>query len=366
MSRIRSTLKTVTKAVSGSDLLSKISRLKPSAAAAHAEKVPAEAEPPTPTPAASDASAAAIAMKPQEQDQTVGQNNGEEGKEKEKEKENQALEKPFMANVKPKHSLAASVAISTASSSSAMAKQTLQLFQPEALSTNMDETYSTLSQHVNDYFGSSSSLSTGDDKKPHHLNDHAQASTSSKPALNQRYRSTKRGDHIPGSVPVAAETKAIQGEAATPPPTPPLEEVSPTSGVPTRESPATDSTSSDPVTHTSTPTPTLTPSKKGGFGRYLSDPRPNVQAFFGSYIAPLVPSKFRADPKSVTAAVKEKTSEKTMEEAVRMPGEKKTTEVAMRKPGEKIETEEEKNAEEGAKKLLLSQREKVLKLIHIH
>uniref|UniRef100_A0A674DJ06 Calcium-independent phospholipase A2-gamma-like n=1 Tax=Salmo trutta TaxID=8032 RepID=A0A674DJ06_SALTR len=339
MSRIRSTLNTVTKAVSGSDLLSKISRLKPSAAAAHAEKVLAEAEPPTPSPtlAASDASAAAIAMKPQEQDQTVGQdqNNGEEGK------ENQVLEKPFIANIKPKHSLAASVAnsaasvaISTASSSSAMAKQTLQLFQPEALSTNMDETYSTLSQHVNDYFGSSSSLSTGDDKKPHHLNDHAQASTSSKPALNQRYRSTKRGDHIPVSVPVAAETKAIQGEAATPPPTPPLEEVSPTSGVPTRESPATDSTSSDPVTHTSTPTPTLTPSKKGGFGRYLSDPRPNVQAFFGSYIAPLVPSKFRADPKSVTAAVKEKTSEKTMEEA--------------------------KNAEEGAKKLLLSQREKII------
>uniref|UniRef100_A0A4W5MZ34 Patatin-like phospholipase domain containing 8 n=1 Tax=Hucho hucho TaxID=62062 RepID=A0A4W5MZ34_9TELE len=421
MSRIRSTLNTVTKAVSGSDLLSKISRLKPSAAAAHAEKVLAKAEPPTPspTPAASEASAAAIAMKPQEQDQTVGQeqNNGEEGKENQP---LQALEKPFMANVKPKHSLAASVAnsaasvaISTASSSSTMAKQTLQLFHPEALSTNMDETYSTLSQHVNDYFGSSSSLSTGDDKKPHHLNDNAQASTSSKPALNQRYQSTKSGDHIPISVPVAAETKAVQGKAATPRPTPPLEEVSPTSGVPTRGSPATDSTSSDPVTHTSTPTPTLTPSKKGGFGQYLSDPRPNVQAFFGSYIAPLVPSKFRADPKSVTAAVKEKTSEKTTEEAVRMPGEKKTTEVAVRmpgekkttevavrmpgekktteeavrmpgekkttevavrmpgekkttevamsKPGEKIETEEEKkNAEEGAKKLLLSQREKII------
>uniref|UniRef100_A0A4W5N5R0 Patatin-like phospholipase domain containing 8 n=1 Tax=Hucho hucho TaxID=62062 RepID=A0A4W5N5R0_9TELE len=393
MSRIRSTLNTVTKAVSGSDLLSKISRLKPSAAAAHAEKVLAKAEPPTPssTPAASEASAAAIAMKPQEQDQTVGQeqNNGEEGKENQP---LQALEKPFMANVKPKHSLAASVAnsaasvaISTASSSSTMAKQTLQLFHPEALSTNMDETYSTLSQHVNDYFGSSSSLSTGDDKKPHHLNDNAQASTSSKPALNQRYQSTKSGDHIPISVPVAAETKAIQGKAATPRPTTPLEEVSPTSGVPTRESPATDSTSSDPVTHT--PTPTLTPSKKGGFGQYLSDPRPNVQAFFGSYIAPLVPSKFRADPKSVTAAVKEKTSEKTTEvavrmpgekktteEAVRMPGEKKTTEVAVRMPeekkatevamsklGEKIETEEEKkNAEEGAKKLLLSQREKII------
>uniref|UniRef100_A0A8C7NAC4 Calcium-independent phospholipase A2-gamma-like n=1 Tax=Oncorhynchus kisutch TaxID=8019 RepID=A0A8C7NAC4_ONCKI len=296
MSRIRSTLNTVTKAVSGSDLLSKISRLKPSAAAAHAEKVLAEAEPltPSPTPAASDPSAAAIDMKPPEQDQTVGQeqNNGEEGKENQP---LQALEKPFMANAKPKQSLAASVAnsaasvaISTASSSSAIAKQTLQLFQPEALSTNMDETYSSLSQHVNNYFGSCSSLLTGDDKKPHHLNDNAQASTSSKPALN--------------------------------------------------------STSSDPVSYTSTPTPTLTPSKKGGFGQYLSDPRPNVQAFFGSYIAPLVPSKFRADPKSVTAAVEEK-----------------TTEEAVRKPGEKMETEEQKkNAEEGANKLLLSQREKII------
>ncbi|XP_031671480.1 calcium-independent phospholipase A2-gamma-like [Oncorhynchus kisutch] len=342
MSRIRSTLNTVTKAVSGSDLLSKISRLKPSAAAAHAEKVLAEAEPltPSPTPAASDPSAAAIDMKPPEQDQTVGQeqNNGEEGKENQP---LQALEKPFMANAKPKQSLAASVAnsaasvaISTASSSSAIAKQTLQLFQPEALSTNMDETYSSLSQHVNNYFGSCSSLLTGDDKKPHHLNDNAQASTSSKPALSLRYQSTKSGDHIPVSVPVAAETKAIQGKAATPQPTPPLEEVSP----------ATDSTSSDPVSYTSTPTPTLTPSKKGGFGQYLSDPRPNVQAFFGSYIAPLVPSKFRADPKSVTAAVEEK-----------------TTEEAVRKPGEKMETEEQKkNAEEGANKLLLSQREKII------
>ncbi|XP_024264725.2 calcium-independent phospholipase A2-gamma [Oncorhynchus tshawytscha] len=332
MSRIRSTLNTVTKAVSGSDLLSKISRLKPSAAAAHAEKV-LEPLTPSPTPAASDPSAAAIDMKPPEQDQTVGQdqNNGEEGKENQP---LQALEKPFMAIVKPKQSLAASVAISTASSSSAIAKQTLQLFQPEALSTNMDETYSSLSQHVNDYFGSCSSLSTGDDKKPHHLNDNAQASTSSKPALSLRYQSTKSGDHIPISVPVAAETKAIQGKAATPQLTPPLEEVSP----------ATDSTSSDPVSYTSTPTPTLTPSKKGGFGQYLSDPRPNVQAFFGSYIAPLVPSKFRADPKSVTAAVEEK-----------------TTEEAMRKPGEKMETEEQKkNAEEGAKKLLLSQREKII------
>ncbi|XP_045071803.1 calcium-independent phospholipase A2-gamma-like isoform X2 [Coregonus clupeaformis] len=341
MSRIRSTLNTVSKAVSGTDLLSKISRLKPSAAAAHAEKVLAKAEPPTPspTPAASDASAA-TAMKPPEQDQTVGQeqNNGEEVKENQP---LQALEKPFMANVKPKHSLTASVANSAASSSSAMAKQTLQLFHPEALSTNMDETYSTLAQHVNDYFGSSSSLSTGDDKKPHHLNDNAQASTSSKPALNQRYQSTKSGDHIPVSVPVAAETEVIQGETATPRPTPPLDEVSPTSGVPTRESPASDNTSFDPATTT----PTLTPSKKGGFGQYLSDPRPNVQAFFGSYIAPLVPSKFRAEAKSVTAAVKGK-----------------TTEEAVRKPGEKTETEEEekKNAEERAKKLLLSQREKII------
>ncbi|XP_041728327.2 calcium-independent phospholipase A2-gamma isoform X1 [Coregonus clupeaformis] len=340
MSRIRSTLNTVSKAVSGTDLLSKISRLKPSAAVAHAEKVLAKAEPPTPspTPAASDASAA-TAMKPPEQDQTGGleQNNGEEVKENHP---LQALEKPFMANVKPKHSLTASVAKSTASSSSAVAKQTLQLFHPEALSTNMDETYSTLAQHVNDYFGSSSSLSTGDDKKPHHLNDNAQASTSSKPALNQRYQSTKSGDHIPVSVPVAAETEVIQGETATPRPTPPLDEVSPTSGVPTRESPASDSTSFDPATTT----PTLTPSKKGGFGQYLSDPRPNVQAFFGSYIAPLVPSKFRAEAKSVTAAVKGK-----------------TTEEAVRKPGEKTETEEEKkNAEERAKKLLLSQREKII------
>lgn len=81
-----------------------------------------------------------------------------------------------------------------------------------------------------------------------------------------------------------------------------------------------------------------TPSKKG-LGHYLSYSAPTVQAFVGSYIAPLVP-KFRT-AESKSAAVVEKKSEDSPV---------KQTEATV--------SNEQKAAEEKAKKLLL-QREKV-------
>lgn len=80
-------------------------------------------------------------------------------------------------------------------------------------------------------------------------------------------------------------------------------------------------------------------SPKKGLGHYLSYSAPTVQAFVGSYIAPLVP-KFRA-AESKPAVVEEKKPED-----------------APPKEGEVTITKEQKAAEEKAKRLLL-QREKV-------
>ncbi|KAJ8008783.1 hypothetical protein DPEC_G00082010 [Dallia pectoralis] len=330
MSRIRSTLHSVSKAVSSTDLLSKISRLKPGAAAAHAEEALVKIEPPVPT--ASEPSAAPVAMEPAEQEEKDHQKERRLGDDEENiEGQQRATEKPLMnpATVKPKASFAASVAntatsvaSSTASSSSAVAKQTLQRFHPAVLSANMDEIHSSLAQQVKDYFGSS--LSAGNDK--------ASVSTSYQPAPDQRLPSTKSGTHGPVPVPVAGETKSVEGLGATPPPPSPLETVTSPSASPAPETAAT---------------PSVASPKKGGFGQYLSDPRPNVQAFYGSYIAPLVPSKFRGEPRRVTAG--EKTG------VVAKAGEKTVAEVEMEK-----KTEEEK-----AKKLLLSQREKIIARVSV-
>uniref|UniRef100_A0A3Q3VVS8 PNPLA domain-containing protein n=1 Tax=Mola mola TaxID=94237 RepID=A0A3Q3VVS8_MOLML len=91
-------------------------------------------------------------------------------------------------------------------------------------------------------------------------------------------------------------------------------------------------------------TPAPAPSPKKGFTHYLSYPRPSVQAFVGSYIAPLVP-KFRGDTKSIAA-------EKDKPVAVEEP----TVENA----GEKTESEEEK-----VKQHLLTQREKIIARVSV-
>lgn len=91
--------------------------------------------------------------------------------------------------------------------------------------------------------------------------------------------------------------------------------------------------------------PVSSPSSKKGIGRYLSYSGDTVQAFVGSYIAPLVPRFSRAAAEPKNAAVEQKRLK--AEEAGEKPWQ-----------GEVAVNTEQKAAEERAKRLLL-QREKV-------
>ncbi|XP_042168806.1 calcium-independent phospholipase A2-gamma-like [Oncorhynchus tshawytscha] len=97
--------------------------------------------------------------------------------------------------------------------------------------------------------------------------------------------------------------------------------------------------------------PVSSPSSKKGIGRYLSYSGDTVQAFVGSYIAPLVPrfSRAAAEPKS--AAVEQKRLK--AEEAGAKPWQ-----------GEVAVNTEQKAAEERAKRLLL-QREKIIARVSV-
>ncbi|XP_054609239.1 calcium-independent phospholipase A2-gamma [Dunckerocampus dactyliophorus] len=212
MSRIRSTLDNVTKAVGSTDLISKFSRLKPGTPAVdgtHAEKLMSKTET-SKDPNVSPPLETSI--------------------EEEHRAEDRVTEKPF-------------VAAKTSSSASEASKQTMQLFHPAGLSTNMDETYKTLAQHINSYFGM---VEEGGSR----LQQQSETNTQ-KPA-----------EHVPVLSPVAASNNT-----ESPPPT-------------------------------SSTAPAVPNSTKKGFTHYLSYPRPSVQAFVGNYIAPLVP-KFRGDTKSI-------------------------------------------------------------------
>ncbi|XP_077400304.1 calcium-independent phospholipase A2-gamma [Vanacampus margaritifer] len=223
MSRIRSTLDSVTKAVGSTDLISKFSRLKPGTPAvdgAHAEKILLKAE--------KVASKNPDVSRPPEA--TIGDADGEECAAEDDKK----VEKPFVAAKSSNSGSETSVPVSSL-------KHTAQLFHP----TNMDETYKTLAQHINGYFGMSARGEEGE-------------------SMQQQ----QSADHIP----------VLSPDLSHPEATPPS------------DSPATEST---------TPSaPVLSSSPKKGFTHYLSYPRPSVQAFVGNYIAPLVP-KFRAEAKSV-------------------------------------------------------------------
>lgn len=165
--------------------------------------------------------------------------------------------------------------LSEAESKSTMSKQTTALFHPSTFSVSLDETYNYLAHHINSYFGSTTKF---EDKKVDIADSFSVSSQ----------------DHPAGDL-----------------------------------TPVSDKT--DPAA------PVTPPSAKRGLGQYLSYSSPSVQAFVGSYLAPLVP-KFRT-VESRGAAVEEK-----LEETV--------------KQMETTISKEQKTAEEKAKKLLL-QREKV-------
>lgn len=321
MSRIRTTLDSVTKAVGSTDLISKFSRLKQGSAAVdgtHAEKALVKAEILTSNNTA--ATPAPETNMKEEEDEAGERNPAEEEKVK---------ETPFVSTKKSSPSLASAV-----STSSTVGKQTMQLFHPAALSTNMDETYRTLAQHINNYFGTSSSVEGGTNKpqEPHN-----ESHTSvSEPILSSIPQ--KPEDHIP------VLTAVVVAKSTQTPATSPLSSENLPSPVVETPSPDTPAPEKAPQ---SIPAPTTSPKK--GFTHYLSYPRPSVQAFVGSYIAPLVP-KFRGDPKSI-AAEKEKVSAVVVEES------------AVDKEKEKTESEEEEMKK--AKEQLLSQREKIIARVSV-
>ncbi|XP_040886425.1 calcium-independent phospholipase A2-gamma isoform X2 [Toxotes jaculatrix] len=146
---------------------------------------------------------------------------------------------------------------------------------------------------------------------------------------------------------VKAETLSSNSTAtpSTPEPTMKEEEeeekLSPPVETPFSDTPATENEAQ------SIPVPTT--SAKKGFTHYLSYPRPSVQAFVGSYIAPLVP-KFRGDSKSV-AAEKDKASAVAVEEPT------------VDKAGEKTDSEEEKA--EKVRQQLQTQREKIIARVSV-
>lgn len=297
MSRLRSTIDSVTKAVGGTDLISRFSRFKPGGGAA--ERAPLKAE----TSSSNDGASGGMKEK-------AGGENGE-GQETNKQRE-QARENPFVAQKRSPPSVASGANTPALSSSSAVGKQTMQLFHPTA--TNMDETYTSLSNHINSYFGQNAHGEDGENKQQPVSEHVPQVST------------LRTADHIPVLSPVSG-TKSTD----VPTTSPPSQRPGPGEAIPSFVTQAGESAE-------------LSSSTKKGFSHYLSDPRPSVQAFVGSYI-----SKFRGDPKKV--AVDE--------------GKSSSDGVAGRSAdGAPERTDDEK--EKAKQQQLLSQREKVgvLKCIH--
>lgn len=155
--------------------------------------------------------------------------------------------------------------------------QPTALFHPSTFAVSLDETYNYLAHHINSYFGTTA---TTQDKKVQNVDS---------------FSASSQGQQTSDLVSVSGK----KGSAAT--------------GNP--------------------------PSSKKGLGHYLSYSAPTVQAFVGNYIAPLVP-KFRTGESKSAAAE-----------------EKKPEDVSVKQVEATI-NKEQKAAEEKARKLLL-QREKV-------
>lgn len=297
MSRIRTTIDSVTKAVGSADFITRFSRLKPGSFTAESPQVENIL-------VKTEAAASNGAEKPPSTPETKMRDEKEDEKPDLQldESKQSDLEKPFVASK-------TSTATSTSTTSSS--KQTLQIFHPTGFSTNMDETYKTLATHINSYFGSST--------EPEHTAETAP----SQPAVHVAFQTSNESKRpVPVMSPVA-ETKST--ETSTPAPLP---------GTPTSDLPS--------------PGPVPAAASKKGFTRYLSYPRPSVQEFVGSYIAPLVP-KFRGESK-VALAEKEKSAAEVS--------------VSSTKSSETSDSDEERKAEK-AKQLLISQREKIIARVSV-
>ncbi|XP_068579539.1 calcium-independent phospholipase A2-gamma-like [Cebidichthys violaceus] len=313
MSRVRNTLDTVSKAVSGThaELLSKIAKLKPNAlsggkeaeaSAESASKAEESAVPPSPAPpststppqpicssssatpsiptsaATFDANATATTHSHNPAQATVTASIVTVGELKEKRLRRVV---PAVKASSARKQKEPKPSLSDPESKGSTSEQTTALFHPSTFSVSLDETYNYLAHHINSYFGSSTN-----DKKVDNVYSPSASS---------------QGQHTSDLMPVPGKT-----------------------------------VSAAPVTP---------PSTKKGLGHYLSYSAPTVQAFVGSYIAPLVPKFRTAEYKN--AAVEEKKAEDASVQQV---------EVTISK--------EQKTAEEKAKKLLL-QREKIIARVSV-
>lgn len=307
MSRVKNTLDTVSKAVSGThtELLSKIARLKPSAlkagknAKAGVESTPkAEESAVTSTPATTNAAPLSTSTTPKpicnassaslsiptsaatfdasattsthphsftQVTDTATILTVHEHKEKRLRRVVPTVKDGVARNQEE-------LKLSQSDNESKTSKQSTALFHPSTFTVSLDETYNYLAHHINSYFGSSTK-------------------TQDKKVDNVDYSSTSsQGQQT-------SDLLLVSDKTVTPP-----------------------------------------PSKKG-LGHYLSYSAPTVQAFVGSYIAHLVPKFRTAESKSATV-------------------EEKKSEEAPVKQVEAAISKEQKAAEEKAKKLLL-QKEKV-------
>ncbi|KAF3859566.1 hypothetical protein F7725_021965 [Dissostichus mawsoni] len=312
MSRIRTTLDSVTKAVGSTDLISKFSRFKPGSASVdsstHVEKVLTKAE---------TSSSNNTAAPPETTMKEAAEGESKTAEEEPDKQQQQVTGNPFVATKKSTSGL---------SSSSSVAKHTSQLFHPAALSSNMDETYTTLALHINSYFGTSAPEEEVDNRPLQ------QSREGGDPVSEPTLSALTTKDHIPILSPVA---KSIEAPTTSPSPS---DKLIPPAGTSSPAIPVTESEAQ------SIPVPAA--STKKGFTHYLSYPRPSVQAFVGSYITPLVP-KFRGDSKSI-AAPKDKPSAVAVEEPT------------VDKAAKKADSEEEK-----VKQKRLIQREKIIARVSV-
>lgn len=319
MSRVRNTLDTVSKAVSGThtELLSKINRLKPNALKAGKKDSEADFESPVkaaeggvtpssnaaapcsssappseptgdsslpspsvPTSAAGFDPGASTSTPPQTPSQAAGTVTSLTVRGHKEIKVRHLVPTVKASFTEKQDEIKAS--LSDVEGKHPTLKQNTALSHPSTLSVNLDETYNYLANHINSYF--SSTTKTQDEK-------------------------VENGD--------SCSALSKSGELTLVP--------------------------DKPESAAAAVTPTAT---KKGLGHYLSYSAPTVQAFVGSYIAPLVP-KFRTQ-ESKNAALNEKKSENAAVKQTEATGSK-----------------ELKTAEEKAKKLLLQQ-EKVRQKKHIY
>lgn len=310
MSRVRNTLDTVSKAVSGThtELLSRISRLKPNALRADKKNSEADFESQVKaveggvTPSSNSAapcSSSATPSKPTGDSSLVSPSvpTSAAGFDPGANRSTHHLQTPSQAagavtsltvrehkEIKVRRLVPAvktsftekqeeiQASLSEAEVKNTTPKQTTVLFHPSTFSVNLDETYNYLANHINSYFSSTTKAHDGKVEN-----------------VDSSLAPCKSGDLT------IVPDKPDSAAAAV--------------------------------------TPTAT---KKGFGHYLSYSAPTVQAFVGSYIAPLVP-KFRTQ-ESKNAALDEKKCENAAVKQTEATGSK-----------------EQKMAEEKAKKLLLQQ-----------